>query len=141
MFNSYNPYTGMYGVASPQPSSFNQPQSNNMLGARQQVIRVNGKNGADAYQMPPNSSILLLDQTAPIVWLKMTDGAGYPTVTPYDIAPHQTEPQIQQTDIKAMEARITRLEDILNEQLRQSDTESSQPVKRIVTATRESKTN
>ncbi len=41
--------------------------------------------------MPPNSSILLLDETAPIVWLKMTDGAGYPTLNPYDIAPHQDE--------------------------------------------------
>lgn len=34
---------------------------------KQEVIRVNGRNGANAYQMAPNSSILLLDETAPVV--------------------------------------------------------------------------
>ncbi len=34
---------------------------------RQEVVRVNGRNGANAYQMAPNSSILLLDETAPII--------------------------------------------------------------------------
>ena len=33
--------------------------------------------------MPPNSSIILLDESAPLIWLKMNDGAGYPTITPY----------------------------------------------------------
>ena len=33
--------------------------------------------------MPPNSSIILLDESAPLIWLKMTDGAGYSTITPY----------------------------------------------------------
>lgn len=31
-----------------------------------EVIRVNGENGARALQMMPNSSVLLLDDTAPI---------------------------------------------------------------------------
>ena len=37
------------------------------MNQRQEIVRVNGKNGADAYQMAPNSSILLLDETAPII--------------------------------------------------------------------------
>ena len=37
--------------------------------------------------MSPNSSIILLDESAPLIWLKMTDGAGYPTITPYRIEP------------------------------------------------------
>ena len=50
-----------------------------------EVIRVNGRAGAEAFQMAPNSQVLLLDETAPIVWLKTTDGAGYPSLIPYDI--------------------------------------------------------
>ena len=42
------------------------------------IVRVSGRPGAEAYQMAPNSEVLLLDETAPIVWLKTTDGAGYP---------------------------------------------------------------
>jgi hypothetical protein len=33
----------------------------------QEVIRVNGRQGAEAYQMAPNSSVLLLDENAPVV--------------------------------------------------------------------------
>lgn len=76
-----------------------------------EVIRVNGEAGARAYQMQSNSSALLLDQSAPIVWLAQTDGAGYKTVTPYSITPYQPQPEV---DVNALEARIKRLEDVLS---------------------------
>lgn len=75
-----------------------------------QITRVNGQNGAQAYNLPPNSSVLLLDETAPIVWLKTTDGAGYPSLTPYDIAPHQAPAPV---DAANLEARIKKLEDLI----------------------------
>jgi hypothetical protein len=62
--------------------------------------------------MGPNSSILLLDETAPIVWLAQTDGAGYKTITPYSITPYQAAPT---QDYSNLEARIKRLEDMINE--------------------------
>jgi len=80
---------------------------------KQEVIKVSGRNGAEMYQMGPNSSVLLLDSTAPIVWLKVTDGAGYPTITAYDIALHQ-EPK--PVDLSALEERLLKLEEKLNEQ-------------------------
>lgn len=61
--------------------------------AKREVVKVNGRGGADAFQMQPNESGLLLDTTAPIVWLVQTDGAGYKTVTGYDITPHEEKPQ------------------------------------------------
>lgn len=84
---------------------------------RQEVITVNGKNGAEAYQMAPNSSILLLDETAPIVWLKTTDGASYPTITGYTITP--IKPQVAETSdtnelFIGLEERIKKLEEIIN---------------------------
>lgn len=110
MYNTYYPYQSIYGNNQfQQTPSYNQLQQNNIVG-KQEVVRVNGKNGAEAFQLPPNSSILLLDETAPIVWLKITDGAGYPTITPYDINPHQTETvQQKEIDIKPLEQRISKL--------------------------------
>ena len=81
-------------------------------GLRQEVIRVNGRNGAEAYQMPPNSSVLLLDESSPIVWLKVTDGASYPTINGYVITPIKER---NATDaISEMEERIARLEEKVN---------------------------
>lgn len=85
-------------------------QYNNMSQQSQQVLRVNGENGAKMLTLPPNSSALALDENAPIVWLCQTDGAGYKTCTPYKIEPYQQQPQSNITDL---EARVKRLEEIL----------------------------
>ena len=80
---------------------------------RYEVIQVNGENGARAFAMAPNSSALLMDATAPIVWLCTTDGAGYLTASPFSIAPYQPEKTV---DVKTLEERIERLEAKLSEQ-------------------------
>ena len=77
-----------------------------------QVTKVNGENGARAYQMGANSSALLLDESGLLVWLVVSDGAGYKTVTPYDITPHQAAPA---PDLGSLESRIKRLEDLIND--------------------------
>ena len=76
-----------------------------------QITRVNGRNGADAFRMAPNSSILLMDENDPIVWMKQTDGAGYATVTPYTVSPYQAAPPV---DVSSLEERVKRLEDTIN---------------------------
>ena len=83
---------------------------------RQEIVRVNGRGGAEAYQLAPNSSALLLDTTAPVVWLKTTDGAGYPTVAAYDIAPAQTQEQKDASRFSALEKRISDLEVLIHAQ-------------------------
>lgn len=91
----------------------------------QQVIQVNGENGAKAYQMPPNSSTLLLDETAPIVWLVRTDGAGYKSLTPYKIEPYQQEPEL---DMKQLNDRISKLEEMVrNEKSNNYGSKPKQP--------------
>ena len=77
---------------------------------KHEVIKVSGRGGAETFQMLPNSSVLLLDETAPLVWLKTTDGAGYPTITPYTIEPYQPEPEV---NVKSLEERITKIEEML----------------------------
>lgn len=78
---------------------------------RMEIIKVNGRNGAESLQIAPNSSALLLDTTASIVWFVQTDGAGYKTVTPYAISPYQPEPTV---DVNSLELRIKKLEDMLS---------------------------
>lgn len=77
-----------------------------------EIVKVNGKPGAEAYQLAPNSSVLLLDESQPLVYLKATDGAGYATVTAYSITPYQ-EPK--PADMAALEERLRRVEERLNE--------------------------
>lgn len=102
---------GGYPVTTPYPYN---PTGYPYYGAKQEVTKVNGRNGAEAYALAPNSSALLLDETAPIVWLVMTDGAGYKTVTGYDITPAQSAEQKEASRFDALEQRITALEAALN---------------------------
>ena len=102
------PQTNPYAYANPYQNynqNFQQLQT-------QQVVKVHGRSGAEAYQMTPNSSALLLDETEPIVYLAQTDGAGYKTVTAYDILIHK---EMTQADMSNLEQRITRLEEMFNE--------------------------
>lgn len=88
MFNPYQPY-----------------------GNNQQIVKVNGLNGANAYQLLPNSSILLLDETAPRLFLAQTDGAGYKTISAYRLEPYVEE---KQPDLSDISNRLTKLEEIVN---------------------------
>lgn len=88
---------------------------------RCEIIQVNGENGAKAFVMAPNSSALLMDTTAPIVWLCQSDGAGYHTQTPFKIEPYKPDAPV---DVRSLEDRIARLEAKLNEQ---SDAGAAKP--------------
>ena len=60
--------------------------------------------------MAPNSSALVLDETAPIVWYAQTDGTGYLTVTPFDVSPHQAQ---QPINLDNLTARVAKLEEAM----------------------------
>lgn len=77
-FNGVNPY-----------QNFNVPmqrQSENTL------IRVTGLEGAKAYQMPPNSTAALFDGGEDIMYIKSTDGAGFPTIRVFRFEPIESMP-------------------------------------------------
>lgn len=76
----------------------------------QQIIRVAGENGARAYGMMPNSSALLLDENAPLVWLVCTDGAGYKSVVQaYKIEKYEPEPVPDYNSIMQRLEKIERM--------------------------------
>lgn len=98
MFNSYqNPY-GYF-------------QNQNIL-PQQQIIQVNGKASVDTIQLAPNSSVLVMDTSAPIVWMCVSDGVGKVTATPYDITMHKTEPPV---NMASVEQRLTAIENAITE--------------------------
>ena len=107
--NYQNPFLNPYGFGQQMPGQYMQQTQAQM--AAQQVVRVNGENGARAFQIGANSSALLLDESGLMVWLVTSDGAGYKTVQAYDIAPHQNAPA---PDYGGLESRIKRLEEIVN---------------------------
>ena len=78
----------------------------------QQVIQVNGKASIDTMQMAPNSSVLVMDTTAPIVWLCVSDGVGRVTATPYDVSKHIDPPAPDSVEARlaGIEAAIKRME-------------------------------
>lgn len=78
----------------------------------QQIIQVNGKASVDTLQLAPNSSVLLMDTTAPIVWMCVSDGVGKVSATPYDITLHVEKPPV---DVESIEQRISNVEKIISE--------------------------
>lgn len=99
MYPNYNPY------------SYSAPQ-------QYKITHIRGEEGANTIPMQPNSEALLLDDTAPIVWLVQVDGMGYRSVTPYDISQHISAPE---PNINDLIERIDRLENKINEYDRQSN--------------------
>ena len=59
-----NPYFSGFGM-----NMMPQYPQTAQLGQQSQVVRVNGENGARAFQMGANSSALLLDESGLMVWL------------------------------------------------------------------------
>ena len=80
----------------------------------QQILQANGKQSINALKMSPNSSVLIADNTAPIVWKCTSDGLGNVTSEPFDIIPHKSQEQIEKDNlsitIQNIESRLKDLE-------------------------------
>ena len=108
----YNSMFGGYPQMSPYYANLygQRPQAQTNVLPPQQVIQVDGRASIDTLQMSPNSSILIMDKSQPIVWLCVSDGLGKVTASAYDITPHQDVPPV---DVNALEQRISALETML----------------------------
>lgn len=100
----------------PQPfnNGFNTFGANSFQSQQQKVSipLVNGRSGAEAYNLPPDSSILLMDTTAARVWLKKTDSGGFASTEPFAIT---KEKDIEEQRNEALEQRLKNLEEAINE--------------------------
>lgn len=131
LFNQYGGYPAAYPMQVQQNPQYQQRYDMYQQPRQQmQVVQVNGRSGAESYQLAANSSVLLLDETAPIVWFKRTDGAGYPTLEPYSISPYVPETPV---DTRALEQRISKLEAIINEKSDNSGVDTKHASKSVAT--------
>ena len=103
--NQYNPQ--MY-------NPFQQQQQPNIL-PPQQIPQAKGKASIDMLRMSPNSSVLIADETAPIVWKCTSDSLGNVTAEAFDISPHKDEEQKAKENLSIvvnnLDERLRRLED------------------------------
>ena len=74
-----NPYASLI----PQNQYYNPQMNNQQIFPQEQpqnLIRVNGIDGAKAYQMNANSTVALFDSNEDIMYIKNTDGSGFPSI-------------------------------------------------------------
>jgi hypothetical protein len=55
------------------------------------LVKVNGIDGAKAYQMPPNSVMPLFHSSEDILYIKVTDGAGFPEIREFSFTPIESK--------------------------------------------------
>ena len=63
-----------------QPLYNNQSAYQNSYQQSTNLIRVTGYEGVKAYQMPAKSTTALFDSNDDVMYIKSTDGAGFPTI-------------------------------------------------------------
>lgn len=117
MYNNYNPYSSLnyssnnFGGGLPSNTFANQIVSQTPI---QELIRVTGIDGAKAYQMPPNSVVPLFDANNDIMYIKTTDGAGFPSIrafsfTPIEDAQEQPTEYVSRSEFDALVAEVKEL--------------------------------
>ena len=110
MYNYNQPFFNNYQVH--PNTSYQTTYPTNVL-PPQQILQANGKTSVDAIRLSPNSSVLIADTTAPIVWKCVSDSLGNVTADPFDIIPHKDEQEKEREDMSAMLADMNqRLSDL-----------------------------
>lgn len=86
--SAYAPqYQQNYQMQQPMVGTqMSQPQQNN-----QGLIWVQGETGAKSYLVAPNSTVLLMDSEDEVFYIKMTDGAGMPTLRTFEYKERKAE--------------------------------------------------
>lgn len=101
-------YNNMGNMGNMMPNQNQQMQQPQMT----QCFWVNGTEGAKAFQMQPNQTIMLMDSENPVVYMKQTNGMGQATLKYYkltevseqDVRNQNTQPQSQ--NIKSNEEYV-----------------------------------
>ena len=92
----------------PYYNSYFQPQ-------RQELIKVNGIEGAKNYPLSPGSTVALFDAESDIMYIKSMDAGGFPSIRTFTFSEAiSTPPSDMETRISSLETEIAQLKEALN---------------------------
>ena len=92
----------------PYYNNYFQPQ-------RQELIKVNGLEGAKNYPLSPGSTVPLFDAESDIMYIKSMDAGGFPSIRTFTFMETTSKPtDTTETRLSAMEAEIAQLKEALN---------------------------
>lgn len=109
-------YPNMMNAQQPY-QAFQNPYAVNMTPQTPTTLtRVTGIDGAKAYQMTPNSTVALFDNNEDIMYIKTTDGAGFPTIRTFSFneVTHNTQQQVSNNDYVTRDEFNKLKEELLN---------------------------
>lgn len=85
----------MYPFYPTVPNVYPQMNITPQAGQPMQIQYVNDKQSAEAYPMPVNSSVILMDSNQARFYMKQTDASGMTTVRAYDFKEAEDEKPVE----------------------------------------------
>ena len=87
MYNYQNmPYNGLYGGLTNGQYNYTPNYQNALQWQIKSLTRVNGLEGAKAFQIMPRETVALFDGNDDIFYIKAADDGGFPTIKAYRFA-------------------------------------------------------
>lgn len=87
MFNYQNlPYNNAYGGFNGNQYNYIPNSQNGLQGQIKSLTRVNGLEGAKAFQVMPRETVALFDGNDDVFYIKSADDGGFPTIKAYRFA-------------------------------------------------------
>ena len=82
---------------------------------KQELIRVNGLEGAKNYPLSPGSTIALFDAESDIMYIKTMDAGGFPSIRTFSFMEMTSKPtDTTETRLSAIEEEIASIKEVLN---------------------------
>ena len=82
---------------------------------KQELIRVNGLEGAKNYPLSPGSTVPLFDAESDIMYIKSMDAGGFPSIRTFSFMETTSKhTDTTETRLSAMEVEIAQLKEALN---------------------------
>lgn len=87
MYNYQNfPYNNAYGGFNGNQYNYIPNSQNGLQGQIKSLTRVNGLEGAKAFQVMPRETVALFDGNDDVFYIKSADDGGFPTIKAYRFA-------------------------------------------------------
>ena len=118
MYNYTNPFANQANY-NPQFNPYDMPRTYQPM-QTSTLVRVNGMDGAKAYQMGANSTVALFDENDALFYVKTTDGACFPTIRifRFEEVKDTEQPKQEYVSRKEMEEYVKSIISKSNEQTR-----------------------